>query len=169
MGRPKALPKGRATFPSQKVFDDLLWDVMQTCLRHDLTTSVRKLVEWMQRDFPKYEPIPYRTLRRDVTDVMHWAAHLYRLRLVKDDVMRGFDETTGLFDEATFENAVRRAGGTFERDAAPARPPKLNQDQFKKTLQRLCELVIQNHWPDTVAQIRIVGPKNNCWPKLLGF
>jgi hypothetical protein len=150
-GRPRALPKGSAAFPSQREFDDLLWDVMQTCLRHDLTTSVRQLVEWMQRDFPKYEPIPYRTLRRDVTEAMHWAAsRLYRLRLLKDDVMLGFNEAPGLFDEATVDKAFA---------AAQARPTKLNQDQFKKTLRRLCELLAQNRWPDTIAQIRIVGPK----------
>jgi hypothetical protein len=151
-GRPKTLHMGGAVpHPQQRVFDDLLWDVMQTCLRHDLTTSVRQLVGWMQRDFPKYELVPYRTLRRDITAVMHWAASkLYRLRLLKDDVMLGFNEATGLFDEATVDKAFA---------AAQARPTKLNQDQFKKTLRRLCELLIQSPdgWPNTVA--RIVGPK----------
>ena len=156
------------------MFDDLLWDVMQTCLRHDLTTSARQLVGWMQRDFPKYESIRYRTLRRDVAAVMHWAAsRVYRLRLFYDDVMAGSDPAatatvvdpkTGrkvkVIDEATVDKAVT---------AAQARPSKLNQDQFKKTLRRLCELLAQNPnvWPNTVA--RIVGPKKQCWPNLLSL
>jgi len=153
--------------PSQRDRDDLLWDVMQTCLRHDLTTSARQLAGWMQRDFPKYEPIPDRTLRRDVAAVMHWAAsRLYRLRLFHDDVMSGFDpaatatvvdprtgrkvKVIGLFDKPTFDEAVKTAHD---------RPLKLNQEQFKKTLQRLCELLAQkpDGWPNTAA--RIVGPK----------
>jgi len=138
---------GSATMPSQRLFDDLLWDVMQTCLRHDLTMSVRQLVVWMQRDFPEYGLVPYRTLRHDIADRMHWAAsRLYRLKLFNDDLKRG----------VPFDEAVK---------AAQDRPLKLNQDQFKKTLQRLCELLAKNPdaWPNTVA--RIVGPKNNCWPK----
>jgi hypothetical protein len=165
-GRPRALPKSSATFPSQRGWDDLLWDVMQTCVRHDLTTSVRQLVGWMQRDFPEYQLASYRTLRRDVTEAMHWAAsRLHRLKLLRDDVMRGFDPAatfvdpktgkvagTGLFDEATFDKAVAAAQDK-------SKSLKLNQDQFKKTLQRLCELLVQGRWPNTIAQIRIVGPK----------
>jgi hypothetical protein len=162
VGRPKALSMGSATMPSQRAFDDLLWDVMQTCLRHDLTTSTRSLAAWMRLDFPKYQLVPDRTLRRDIAAVMNWAASRpYRLPLFVNDVKSGFDEATGFFNEAIFDKAVAAAWAR--------KPPKLNRDQFKKTLKRLCELVIQNRWPDTVAQIRIVGPKNNCWPKLLGF
>ena len=132
---------GGATTPSQRAFDDLLWDVMQTCLRHDRTTSVRQLVVWMQRDFPEYELIPYRTLRRVIAARMHWAASkLHRLKLFHDDLKRGVP-----FDEAV--------------TAAQKRPLKLNRDQFTSTRQRLCELLAQNPdvWPNAVA--RIVGPK----------
>jgi hypothetical protein len=151
-GRPKALSMGRAAHKSQRNFDDLLWDVMQTCLRHDLTASARELVWWMQRDFPdQYGSIPFRTVRRDVTKAMHWAAsRLYRLPLFKNEAMLGFNEAIGFFDEATIDKAVA---------TAQARPTKLNEDQLKKTLWRICELLRQNPdgWPNSVA--RIVGPK----------
>ena len=110
----------------------------------------------MLRWQPKYQNRPYETVRNDVTFAMHWAAsRLCRLKLFKDDVMRGFDpaatatvvdpETgrkvtmTGLFDKATFDEAVK---------AAEDRPLKLNQKQFKKALEvlreRVRELLTQN-------------------------
>jgi len=130
---------GGATTPSQRTFDDLLWDVMQTCLRHHLTTSVRELVGWMQLDFPEYGLIPDRTLRRDVAAAIRFAAKLHHLKLLRDDLKRGVP-----FDEA----------------AAWDRPFKLNQHQFKNALQSLCEVLAQNSaaWPNAVA-LRIVGPK----------
>jgi hypothetical protein len=141
-GRPKALSLGRATKPSQRRIDDLLLDIARTKQK---IKSVRELVTVLRWQ-PKYHQYPYETLRNDVTEAMHWAAsRLYRLKLLRDDVMLGFDPAatfvnpktgkvagTGLFDEAIVNRAIA---------AAQARPLKLNQDQFKKTLKVLRECV----------------------------
>jgi hypothetical protein len=128
-GRPKALSLGRATHPSQLALDDLLLDIARTKQK---IKSVRELVtvlKWQS----KYEDCPYETLRNHVTEAMHWAAsRLHRLKLFADDVKSGYDATTGFFDEASFDKAVV---------AAQARPLRMSADQFKKTLQRLREVV----------------------------
>src|SRR5262249_36862937 len=129
-GRPKKLSLGRGTYPSQLALDDLLVDIARTKQK---IKSVRELVTVLKWQ-PKDQHYPDDTLRNHVTEVMHWAAsRLYRLKLFHDDVRPGFDETTGFFDEAIFDKAVA--------SARARRPPKLNQDQFKKVLQCLREVV----------------------------
>jgi hypothetical protein len=135
-GRPRALSMGRADMPSQRELDALLVDIAATT---GPITSVRGLTAVLLKK-PEYKHWDGSTLRRDVTIVMHWAAsRLYRLPLLKNEGMLGFNEATGLFDEATLDKAFA---------AAQARPTKLNQDQFLKTLQIVRENVR-----------RIVGPK----------
>jgi hypothetical protein len=128
--------------PSQRALDDLLVDIARTKQK---IKSVRELVTVLKWQ-PKYQKYPDETLRNHVTEVMHWAAsRLYRLKLLRDDAMLGFDPAatfinpktgkvagSGLFDEAVVDKALA---------AAQARPLKLNQDQFKKTLQVLRERV----------------------------
>lgn len=117
-GRPKALSLGRATHPSQLALDDLLKDIARTKQK---IKSVRELVTVLKWQ-PKYQHYPDETLRNHVTEVMHWAAsRLYRLKLFADDLKA-----------IPFDEAVA---------AAQARPLKLQQDQFKKTLERLREVV----------------------------
>jgi hypothetical protein len=119
MPRPKALSLGRKTHPSQLALDDLLRDIARTKQK---IKSVRELITVLRWQ-PKYQDIPYETLRNHVTETMHWAAsRLYRLGLFADDLKRDVH-----FDEAIV--------------AAQARPLKLDQDQFKKTLERLREIV----------------------------
>ena len=124
LGRPKALPLGSATTTSQRSFDDLLLDIARLKQKAKSIRDVVIALMWQ----PKYQACSYRTLRRDVTVAMCWAAsRLHRLKLFRDDIERGVP-----FDEAV--------------DAAQARkPPRLNKDQFSNALQCLREaLLAQN-------------------------
>jgi hypothetical protein len=132
-GRPRALSMGGALTASQRQLDDLLGDIIRTTHRHPVIDSVRELTALLRDEFPdEYGHRQPDTFRKDVAKVMHWAAsRLYRLRLAKDDLMAGFDEATGLFDEAVVNKAAA---------AAQVRLLHMSRDQLQGTLQRLREL-----------------------------